>query len=181
METQSLPLAAWPSAQLHPLQWKSGSWSPGSLPGFSLCTLPLLPSQSTTEKSLLCLLLRCTACCWPPATLHTTDHHTSGLNIQRVLSPIYCLLIQPILHQFPYEDPMGYNVKMLPRQVGNVLSPANLFSLLEKVIRLVKYDFPFVNPYWLLPIVFFSLSLKSISSINCSITLPRTEVMLKSL
>lgn len=154
------------------------SWSSDSLPGFSLCMLSLLPSQNFTEKSLTlssfevqCLLL-------------ISSHTSLDLNVQWVLSQIYCLLIWPI-YQFPYEELMGYNVKVLSWQVGNVYcSPfltANLFSLLEKVIMLVKYNFPFVNPY-ILPVAFlFSMCLKSISNINCSMTLPRTEVRLNSL
>lgn len=167
-----------------PLQWKRGSWSSDSLPGFSLHMLSLLPSQNFTEKIF---------------TLSSSEVH--------------CLLLtssHPSYHWWPFgpecsasSEPnllsahLAYSSVSIRRSYGiqcqNALLTgwqhllfslltANLFSLLEKVIMLVKYDFPFVNPYWLLPVSFlFSMCLKSISSINCSMTLPRTGMRLNSL
>lgn len=53
---------------------------------------------------------------------------------------------------------------------------------LSRVSTLVKHDFPFIKPSWLLSLTFLSsMCLETVSRISCSTTFPWTEASLTSL
>lgn len=66
-----------------------------------------------------------------------------------------------------------------PCEQYSLLSPHLPVTSLYKFIKLIKHDFPFVNPYWLLLIIFmYLMCLKLAPSISYSITFPGIKMNL---
>lgn len=116
-----------------------------------------------------------------PTGLCTTDHSPLCCGVQPVINPPYCPLIQSSLPELAYEDVMGDCQKSC-RSSGRqcpLLSQTVLPS--EKAVRFIKNYFLLVDPCWILQITFFfPTCLKMTSTMNFSITFPRTVVRLNA-
>lgn len=110
-----------------------------------------------------------------------TDHHPLGPTVLTVFNPPACLLIQPISFSlWIWRDTVSKSLSEvqalpLPQLLKPVISSQN-------VVRLVKHDFPWVDPCGILQITFLSfMCLLTASRIICSITFSGIRVRLTGL
>jgi len=124
-------------------------------------------NEDVEQDRIQCSLLGNTACYRPPNRLCTADHNPLSSTSWLVLSLPHCSLINPTLPKLTYEDVMGDSVKSLAKVKVRYIHcspltypachvPGTMYPVMtsQRATRLVKHDFPLVNPCWLLLTIF---------------------------